>query len=186
MNKKIIGIILAAMLLYLPGCGSGKMPVESFTRENANLALIQRVAVFPFEGGGRAPRIRELTMTQLLATDIFDVVDKGRVDNILQQEAIPPTAPLDEFTIRRFGEALNVQAILLGSVEELNESRGNAVFTEITLTLRLIECETGQLLWQASGRGSGYSLADRLFGFAPKDSFQVTMDLLNELFATMQ
>ena len=124
MNKKIIGIILAAMFLYLTGCGPGKMPVQSFTRENANLPLIQKIAVFPFEGGGRAPRIRELAMTQLLAYDIFDVVDKGRVDNILQQEAIPPTAPLDVYTIRRFGEALNVQAILLGSVEQVNESRG--------------------------------------------------------------
>ena len=142
--------------------------------------------MLPFEGGGRAPRIRELTMTQLLATDLFDVVDKGRVDNILAQEAIAPTAPLDTFTIRRLGETLDVQAVLLGSVEQLGQSRGNAVFNEITMTMRLIETETGQLLWQASGRGSGYSLADRLFGFAPKDSFEVTMELLNKLFATMR
>ena len=186
MEKKFIGIILVGILLYLHGCGAGKIPIQSFTRENTNLALIQRIAVLPFEGGGRAPRIRELTMTQLLATDFFDVVDKGRVDNMLAQEAIAPTAPLDAFTIRRIGETLNVQAILLGSVEQLGQSRGNAVFNEITMTLRLIETETGQLLWQASGRGSGYSLADRLFGFAPKDSFEVTMDLLNELFATMR
>ena len=186
MNKTIIGIILAAMLLHLSGCGAGKMPIKSFTRENANVLLIQKVAVLPFEGGGRAPRIRELTMTQLLALDIFDLVDKGRIDQIFQQEAIPPTAPLDTATIQRLGETLDVEAVLLGSVEQIGQSRGSAVFTEITMTLRLIDCETGQLLWQASGRGSGYSLADRLFGFAPKDSFDVTMELLSELFATMR
>jgi len=186
MHKKIIVIIVASMLLYLPGCGGGKTPTQSFTRENINLALIQTVAVMPFEGGGRAPRIREFTMTQLLATDIFDVIDKARVDVFLQQEALTPGAPIDAFTIRRLGESLDVQAVLFGSVEEYSESRGSAVFSEITMTLRLIECETGVLLWQASGRGSGYSLADRLFGFAPKDSFQVTLNLLNELFATMR
>jgi len=187
MNKKLIVIILASMLLYLPGCGGGKnVPTRSFTRENTNLALIQTVAVLPFEGGGRAPRIRELTMTQVLATDTFDVVDKGRVDAILRREAIAPGAPLDSFTIRRLCESLNVDAVLLGSVEEFTDSRGSAIFSEVTMTLRIVDCESGVLLWQASGRGSGYSLSDRLFGMAPKDSFQVTMELLSELFATMQ
>jgi hypothetical protein len=53
------------------------------------------------------------------------------------------------------------------------------------MTLRLVQCDNGQLLWQASGVGSGYSLADRLFGFTPRDTFEVIMELLDELFATM-
>ena len=73
-----------------------------------------------------------------------------------------------------------------GSVEQIEATRGNSSFSEMIITLRMIDTETGLLLWQASGRGSGYSLADRLFGFAPKDSFTVTLDLLNELFATMR
>ena len=185
MFKKIIGIILVSMLLYLPGCGGGKIPTKSYVRENTNLELIQTVAVLPFEGGGRAQRIREFTITQLLAADIFDVVDKGRVDSTLAQEAITPGMPLDSFTIRRLGESLNVEAVILGSVELATDTRGNAAFPQITITMRLINCETGILLWQASGRGSGYSVADRLFGFAPKDYFEVTFELLNDLFATM-
>jgi hypothetical protein len=53
------------------------------------------------------------------------------------------------------------------------------------MTLRLIDCETGLVLWQASGQASGYSVLDRLFGFAPKDSFDLTMNLLDHLFATI-
>jgi hypothetical protein len=185
MYKKITGIILACMALSLAGCG-GKVATKSFVREDTNLALIKTVAVLPFEGGGRAPRIRELTMTQLLESGVFDVVDMGRVDVFLAQEAIAPGAPLDSFTIRRIGESLKVQAVMLGSVEQTSESRGSASFAEITMTLRLIDCETGMLLWQASGRGSGYSVADRLFGFAPKDNFEVTLELLEDLFATME
>lgn len=185
MYKKNIGIILACLLIYLQGCGTAKVDTRSFIREDTNLELIQTIGVLPFEGGGRAPRIRELTITQLLALGIFDVVDKGRVDLFLNQEAITPGSPLDTFTIRRMGESLKIDAILLGSVEETSQSRGNASFTEYTMTLRLIDCKSGLLLWQASGKASGYSLADRLFGFAPKDSFQVMMGLLSDLFATM-
>ena len=186
MYTKLIGIMLVCMLLSVLGCSSGTPQTVSFTRENANLELIQIIAVLPFEGGGRAARIREFTVTQLLATDVFDVVDKGRVDIFLGQEGLSPGAPLDVFTIRRLGEALEVEAVLLGSVEQLGQSRGSSNFTEIIMTLRLIECETGQLLWQSSGKGSGYSLSDRLFGFAPKDIFEVTLELLDELFATME
>jgi len=185
MRKKLIAVIISAMILSLSGCGSGSSS-KAFLRENTSLAYIQTVAVLPFEGGGNAPRIREFTMTQVLASGLFDVVDKGRVDNLLQQEAIAAAAPLDAATIRRLGQRLNVQAFILGSVKQDTDSRGSASFTQVTMTLRLVDSETGTLLWQASGRGSGYSLADRLFGMAPKDSFQVTMDLLKDLFATIQ
>lgn len=186
MNKQFIGIILLATLLCLPGCFSGAPPIESYVRENTDIGLIQKIAVLPFEGSGRIARIRELTITQLLSTNLFDVVDKGLVDRFLKQEAINPGSPLDTFTLRRLGETLGVKAVMLGSVEDAINSRGSASYTEITLTLRIVECETGKVLWQASGMGSGYSTADRLFGMSPKDDFQVTMDLLYALLATTQ
>jgi len=186
MTKKIIGTFLLCTLLALSGCFSGSPPIESYVRENTNLSLIRKIAVLPFEGAGRASRIRELAITQLLANNLFDVVDKGLVDNFMNQEAINVGTPLDTFTLRRLGESLDVKAVMLGSVEEITQSRGSASYPEITLTLRIVSCETGQVLWQASGMGSGYSVADRLFGMAPKDVFQVTLDLLYDLTATIQ
>ena len=186
MRKKLVGAILLGVLLLLSACSFGRPGVESFVRENTDLTLIQKIAVLPLEGGGRAPRIRELVITQLLANNLFDVVDKGLVDRFLFQEALNAGEPLDTFTLRRLGESLGVEAILLGSVEQKDISRGSSSYPEITLTLRIVSCENGQVLWQASGMGSGYSVADRLFGMAPKDIFQVTLDLLYELTATIQ
>lgn len=187
MSKKIVGLTLLGMLLALSGCGGGSI-TNSFMRKDASLAHIQTVAVLPLEnlGGAGAPRVREFAMTQVLATGMFDVVDKGRVDSVLREEAIDPGTPIDPTTLRRLGQRLQTQAFFLGSVQEVTETRGNASFQEITMTLRLVDSETGTLLWQASGRGSGYSLADRLFGMAPKDSFRVSMDLLRKLLGTIK
>lgn len=184
MIRRFMGVFLLCVVFGLSGCGSSSL-IKSFTRENASFGHIETVAVLPFEGGGGAKRIREFTMTQLLASGIFDVADKGRVDNILRREVISEGEPLDAATVKRLGQRLKVQALILGSVQEKTDNRGAAVFPEIVMTLRLIDCETNTLLWQASGRGTGYSLADRLFGMAPRDSFEVTMDLLRDLFATM-
>ena len=186
MSKNFVAIILLSLLLSLPGCYSaGPSPIEAYVRENTNVLLIRTIAVLPFEGSGRTARIRELTITQLLANNVFDVVDKGLVDKFMQQEAIQAGAPLDIFTLRRIGESLDVKAVMMGSVEEVTNSRGSASYEEITMTLRIVECETGQVLWQASGMRSGYSTADRLFGMAPKDRFQVTLGLLYDLMDTI-
>ncbi len=187
MFKNILVAIIVGLFLCVTGCSSSTGSVKSFMREDTSLAHVERVAVLPYEnlGGGGVMRIREMTMTQILSSGMFDVVDKGRVDSLLHAEAIEPGAPFDEVTLRRLGERLGVQAFFLGSVEESGDSRGNSFYTEITMTLRLIDSESGVLLWQASGRGSGYSLTDRLFGFSPKDSFQVTLDLLARLLGTL-
>lgn len=183
-HKNCVFVFLALILTLtvMMGCSSNTVS-RSYVRDNTDLRLVERVAVLPFEGAARAGRIRELAITQLLASDTFDVVDKGRVDIVLKREGLG--ALIDEFSVRRLGESLDVQAVLLGSVEQNRETRGSSSFPELTLTLRLIDCETGQLLWQASGRASGYSVADRLFGFAPKDVFEVTLQLLDDLVATM-
>lgn len=192
MKKIVAGVLqgpalLAVLaLLGLSGCGA-RPQVQSFLRPEVNLGYIRTVAVLPFEQqAGAAEQIREIAMTQLLASGLFDVLDKGRVDSALREEAIERGMPLDNPTLRRLGQRLGVQAFLLGSVDQAGVSQaGGSVYPEITLTLRLIDAEAGTLLWQASGRGSGYSLADRLFGLNPKNSFEVTLDLLTRLLGTM-
>lgn len=187
MYKKIMGIFVATILLNMLGCSSGKMLSESYMRPDTSVAHIQTIAVMPFEGEVRAERIRELTITNLLSSGSFEVLDKGQVDSTLMQEGIFDGAvPIDLYDIERLGNMLNVQALLFGTVEIEKQSRGSASFTVITLTFRLIDTETGILLWQTSGKGDGYSYLDRLLGLRPKDDFVLTLELLNELFVTLQ
>lgn len=189
MRKTITGLILMCSILTLSGCGSGSM-TKAFLREGATFSHIQTVAVLPLEnlGGsaGAAQRTREIITMQVLTSGLFDVVDKGRVDSVMRDEVIEPGTPLDPATLRRLGQRLGVQGFLLGSVEQGTESRGAAVYPEINLTLRLLDAETGTLIWQSTGRGSGYSLAARLFGLTPKNHFQVTLDLLSRMLKTIR
>jgi hypothetical protein len=53
------------------------------------------------------------------------------------------------------------------------------------MSMRLVDTESGLVVWQASGRGTGYSLWGRLFGVGFKDSFQVTLELIRTMLATM-
>lgn len=175
---------MAAAVLFLWGCGAPQVQ-QAFLRETVDLSYVRTIAVLPFEGANSEP-VREIAITEVLALGIFDVLDKGRVDSALRDEAVQRGTPLDPQTLRRLGQRLKVQAFLLGSV--LQESAGtgaSAAYPVITLTLRLVDSESNVLLWQASGRESGYSLMDRLFGLGASSSFEITLGLLERLLVTL-
>jgi TolB-like protein len=183
-------MLIVVLAISMWGCGSRKNADQTFMRE-VSLAYIQTIAVLPFESlaGGEGPtqRVREITMTQVLASGLFDVVDKGRVDSALRAEAIDQKTPIEAATMKRLGQRLGVQAFMMGSVEQTADARtGAAVYPEIFLTLRLVDSEAGTVLWQASSRGSGYSLTDRLFGLTSKNSFEVTLELVSQMLRSIR
>jgi hypothetical protein len=125
-------------------------------------------------------------MTEVMAAGLFEVVEKGQVDSRLRAEAIDLGAPIDTALLRRLGQRLGVQGLLMGSVDTVGESRiGNSVYPELSMSMRLVDTESGLVVWQASGRSTGYSLWGRLFGVGFKDSFQVTLELIRTMLSTM-
>jgi len=185
------GFIVCIMMLLLTGCGVGlNKNVNSFLRPNVDIAYIKKVAVLPFTNHSSdklaAVRARDIVITQILSRHIFDVIDKSIVDSVLQEEAIEPGSPLDKAIIKRLGQRLNVQGLILGSIDQAGyERNGMFSYPVISLTLRLVDTRSGLVLWQASGYDSGYSLMKRLFGLAPADPYEVTLRLVDNLLDTI-
>ncbi|MEJ2199447.1 MAG: DUF799 family lipoprotein [Desulfuromonadaceae bacterium] len=186
--SKVI-LTLLGLLLLLPGCAS-RNKLDSFLREEVNLAYVKSVGVLPFENNTSDPyaakRCREILMTEVMASGLFEVVEKGVVDSALRTEAVDAGAAIDAVTLRRLGQRLGVEAFIMGSMDSIGESRsGNYSYTELTMSIRLVDSEKSLVLWQASGRGSGYSIWDRLFGLGSRDSFQITLELIRSLLRSM-
>lgn len=189
MGKGFLVAFVSLSVFFLAGCG-GKSSSESFLRQDVELGYVNRIAVVPFENHTKdefaAERARNVTITQVLAMGLFDVVDKGLVDSALREEAIEPGVPLDKPTLKRLGQRLNVQALMLGAVDQAEEGRkGSFAFPEVSLTLRLVEAQAAMILWQASGHNSGYTLWGRLFGLAPRDAFRISLELVRDLLSTL-
>jgi len=172
----------------LSGC-SGKTTV-SFMREDVTLDFVNRISVLPLENNTEqkyaAELARDVINTQILAMNIFDVVDKGIVDSVLHEEAIDPGSPVSQLMLSRLGQRLNVQSIMIGSVDMAGDKRiGSVIVPEMSLTLRLIEIKSGIVLWQASGHYAGDSIVGRLFGITPDDAYKVTVKLAKGLLSTI-
>lgn len=183
-------IIYTLILLSLVSC-SGKSTSEFFFRDDIDLGYVTTIAVLPFENNSKdkyaSERLRDITITKILALKNFDVVDKGIVDNQLKNEAITLSGDnLDIQTMERIGQLINCQALLLGTVDSAGDKRrGSVSYHQLTITLRLIDSSTGTILWHGTGSRNGDSFGSRIFGITPDDEFGVAFKLLDELIRTI-
>lgn len=192
-NKKdfFIAAVMALLLCLLTGCAiTSDGGTKSFVRENVDFGFVKKIAVLPLENNSKdefAPEmLRDIVITRIFAMGLFDVTDKGVVDSLLREEAIEPGKPVDGPALKRLGQRLNAQALLLGTVDVAMEGRkGSVAYPEMAVTLRILDVESGLVIWQASGNASGDSLPRRLFGLAARDRYQVAAGLIYDLLRTV-
>ncbi|WP_213194777.1 CsgG/HfaB family protein [Desulfuromonas sp. AOP6] len=150
------------------------------------------VAVLPLENHSAekfaAERLRDVVTTELLARRLFKVVEKGDLRRFLREEvAEAETVSLDSTTAKRMGKALNIDAYLAGSVDDYSEIRnGSYSYPQVALTLRLVDVQTGRIIWQASGSARGYSSFGRIFGFSSPSVNEVSYRLVRDLLKTLR
>jgi polysaccharide biosynthesis protein PelC len=80
-----------------------------------------------------------------------------------------------------------VQAVFVGAVREYGEVRaGTAAANVVSVSLQLVETQTGRVVWSASSTQGGITIWDRLFGGGGQAMDVVTEkainDLINKLF----
>jgi hypothetical protein len=122
-----------------------------------------------------------------LATGAVYVLPVGEVARgSARAEIQNPSAPSPEEVIK-VGGILKVQAVITGTVREYGEVRsGTASSNIISVSLQMIETQTGRVVWSASSTEGGVDLWDRLFGGGGRPMNVVTEkavdDLISKLF----
>jgi TolB-like protein len=162
-QRQQIGFLTLVLALVLGFLGCRSMRPTTFTNPDFNFAFVERVAVLPLENlsqdnqaGARTTRI---LVTALLASEAIDVVEMGEVTAALNRLPGSPQTPSTEQIIA-LGETLQVQALIMGSVNQSETLRSGSVnIPVVTVDLHMVETESGQPVWAAtnSERGSGAS-----------------------------
>jgi len=185
---KGMGVLLAVLILAFAGCGGPGKTV--FLHPEYNFSFVERVAVVPFENltndQGAGARVSRLYVTELLATDAFDVVEPGEVAKALQAIGVVRTADLTQEQTKQLGQALKVQAVFLGSVNESStRTSGSQAVSYVTLTTRLVETETGITVWSATTTAGGRGFWSSLFGTATPSHSEVTRECVRKSIGTL-
>jgi curli biogenesis system outer membrane secretion channel CsgG len=182
------GLLLLPLLLcasLLPACASDGGGAV-YLHPNADLGRFRDVAVLPLENLSSdryaADRVREVLVVELLASGAFDVTEQGEVNRVLRQLNVGLITELGPEQIAAIGGELGVEGLLLGSVMEFRERRtGTFTAPEISLSLRMVDVETGLVVWLVSDARTGLSLSTRLFGVGEATQTEVVRDLVRQL-----
>ncbi len=170
------------------GCTRGMRPT-SFTNTDYNFAFLERVAVLPLlnlsedrQAGSRATRI---LITELLSTGAVDVVEPGETLAALNRITSGDPTPTTEQIIA-LGKALNVQAVLQGSVTQSGTSRaGTVMIPVVTLDVHMLETESGQAIWAVTHTERGGSAGAAILGTGSEPISQTTRRCARRLIKTL-
>jgi len=179
-NKKSRLIVPASLVLtILLGLNCAGSNSTTFVHPEYSFQYLERVAVVPFDNlsndKGAGARVSRIFVTELLAKQVFDVVEPGEVSRILMEKSLVRTSELTQEQIISVGKELGAQGIILGTVNESASIRsGGATSNTVTLVVRMVETETGATVWSTTKTSSGKGFWSSLFGTGGKSLSEVT------------
>jgi hypothetical protein len=189
--KKVLMSIIFLCLIAISFVACATTTTEIYRDPNMDFGAIQSIAVMPFVSLARdniaAERVRDVFINDLLATGAVYVVPVGEVARgVARAEIANPAAPSPEEVVK-LANIIKVQAVVTGVLKEYGEVRsGTTSANIISVSLQLMEAQTGRVVWSASSTEGGISILDRLFGGGGQPMDKITQkaveDLINKLF----
>src|SRR5574340_281548 len=166
MVKYFLYTIGAVSLLAMSGCATS----AGFYRDpNMDFGAVRTVAVMPFANLTKdqlaGDRVRDVFATLVLETGAVYVVPPGEVARGVAAAGIAnATMPTPEEVVK-FAKMIKVDAVITGVIKEYGEVRsGTATADVISVSMQMMEAQTGKIVWSASSTKGGIGVTDRLFG----------------------
>lgn len=176
------------ILAFLSGCA--RTTFTYHIREDVDFSFFKRVAVMPLENMTTdkfaAEIVRQAVISELLATGAVDVVVPGDVMYAIDRLGIKSVALPTAEQIKNVGKTLNVQGVILGSVEKFGDERlGSISAPAVTITLMMADTSSGGIVWSTTRSKGGASFAARHFGARTDTLSETTLKVVRESIRTL-
>ena len=174
-----------AAALVAGGCAARSASV-TYHDPNMDFSLIQTVAVVPFanlSGNTRAgDAVRDVFMTMLQATGSMYVLPPGEVGRGLDRLSLSePSEPTSEQVVQ-LASVLGADVVIVGTVLEYGEVRsGSNSSGVVSVGVKMLEGQTGRVVWSTSSSAGGVSVAARVFGGGGQPMDDVTRKAVEQL-----
>jgi hypothetical protein len=184
-HRRIYVVPLLAALLWAGGLPA-KDREGTYHDPSMDFGSIQTVAVLPFAnltGNARAAEtVRDVFMTMLQATGTLYVVPPGEVGRGISRLSLrDPSAPGSE-DIKQLAQVVGAEVVITGVVSEYGELRsGGTAANVMTFSVRMLEAQTGKVIFSGSASDGGVSMGNRMFGGGGRPMNDVTRKAVKKL-----
>lgn len=156
--RKLTLIGIAIAFVTIPGCaGAPTLRSVSKPSESKRQYLgLKKVAVLPINniGGdkGAEDQAMGIIVSELNISGTFEEVEDPRyVGSVLKALKLRKVDELDLETVQKMGSEMNAQAILFGDIHAWGLGEGDAAAMHVSITLTLMDTQTGKPLWIGNG-----------------------------------
>ena len=160
----LLGPRLAVLLVagVLAACASGASSLKDFVADGAAPKRGMSVAVLPFENLSAHPNAGQI-VAQLLATELytrrlFTQVEESEIRRRLAEKRLDGKELGRETVAREVAEALAVDAVLVGSVQDFGYRYGLRPDPTVAVTARLVGRD-GTVRWGGSFSEAGGAMS---------------------------
>jgi hypothetical protein len=186
----------------------GAVPVATEERGRGLLGLLRRgpdvgygsptlreslagpLAVLPLENTserkGAAIIVTDIVVAHLVKRG-FSVIEPGEVAEALIALRSAPFGSIDLETLRGLRQRTGAGAVLLGTVHDYNEGiqRGGTTSPSVALDLRILETESGRIIWSAHHEGEGANYRVVLDFGKIRSMVPLVNEVIHEMFSSL-
>lgn len=148
-------LIIGALILTALSCSGPR----TFLNDNADWTFYKQIGVLPFvnltSDRYAGEKVQSAFITEMYLSNRFQVMEPGEFNQRAAAELkISASQGMQELTgaqIKALGEKAGVQGIIEGVVREYNMIRvGQTDYPMISMTIRLIDVPSGNVVWMTS------------------------------------
>ncbi len=195
MNKRLF----LAVILGLSACGPSasvhrRQPVtatETRALDSKYTGPKRRIGIVDFENKSAYGQNRlgsaasDILVTELAKTGKFVVVERDKLQKIFDEQKLQASGAVDARTVVRVGKILGLNAIVTGAVSQFGVKEEGSDYllvaskrqvAEVTVDIRVVDAENGQVLYADSGKGVGKSTKRNVLGLGGRGGYDETIE----------
>ena len=151
----------------------------------------RRIGVVEFDnktayGKGRlGSSASDILITELVKSGKFIVVERGRLEKLMAEQKFQAQGMVDSQTAVKLGKIMGLEAIVLGTVSQFGVKteghdylikQGKRQIAEVTVEIRVVDVETGQVILADSGKGITKRKWGSFLGMGTKGGYDETLE----------
>jgi len=151
----------------------------------------RRIGVVEFENKAPYAQARigntatDILITELVKSDKFIVVERDKMNKLLEEQKLDQSGAIDANTAARVGKILGLNAIVTGSISQFGVksegkdfliSQSKQQIVECTVDIRVVDVETGQILLADSGKGVVRKASGKFLGMGNQSKYDETLE----------
>lgn len=151
----------------------------------------RRIGVVEFEnksayGQGRLGQAAsDILVTELVKSGKFIVVERDKMDRIMQEQKFQTQGITDPQTAVKIGQIMGLEAIVVGAVSQFGVKKEGSDYllaqskqqvADVTVDIRVIDVQNGQVILADSGKGQAKNKKGSFLGMGTRGGYDETLE----------